>query len=89
MSEMDEDVAYVLRRVLPSDIELLRLIVNNGPVWHGRIKRELGVEEGKNALLRSRVRELVRPIRHSNGYYQYDVTDLGVRVLNAVEEGER
>jgi hypothetical protein len=57
-------------------------------VWHGKIKRLFGKENGKLVLLRLRNRGLVSPIRHSNGYYQYDINKLGIQVLE-YSKGER
>lgn len=82
----ESQVESILKRIKPYDIELLELILANGPVWYGRIKNELGSEKTKEALTRLRARNLVTPIRHETGYYTYDISDLGLEVLNTYNQ---
>lgn len=85
---MTNNIEYILRRIQDSDLKLLQIIVKEGPVWHGKIKRIFGEENGKLILLRLRNRGLVSPIRQPNGYYQYDISKLGLQVLE-YSKGER
>jgi len=83
---ISDQTEYVLKRIQLSDLKLLQLIVDQGPVWHGKIKNIFGKESGKLVLLRLRSRGLVSPIRHPNGYYQYDISKLGLEVLERFKE---
>jgi len=83
---MSSQIECVLKRIKSSDIRLLKIIVDQGPIWHGKIKRIFGKENGKFMLLRLRNRGLVSPIRYPNGYYQYDISELGVEVLEYLKE---
>ena len=83
---MNNKLEYILKRIQDSDLKLLQLIEDQGPVWHGKIKRLFGKENGKLVLLRLRSRGLVSPIRHPNGYYQYDISKLGIAVLEFSKE---
>jgi len=64
---MNNKLEYILKRIKASDLKLLQLIIEQGPVWHGKIKRLFGREEGKFILLGLRSRGLVSPIRTPMG----------------------
>jgi len=83
---MSDKTEYTLKRIQLSDLKLLQIIIDQGPVWHGKIKRLFGEENGKLMLLRLRSRGLVSPIRHPNGYYRYDISKLGIEVLEHFKE---
>ena len=82
---MTEDtVEGTIKRLEPIDSQLLRLIKKNGPINHHRLKDELG-EPGLKAMARCKARGLTVPVRKSEAYYNYDITDFGLEVLKACE----
>jgi chromosome segregation and condensation protein ScpB len=85
---INNKLEYVLKRIQDNDLKLLQIIVDQGPVWHGKIKRLFGEDNAKLMLLRLRGRGLVSPIRHPNGYYRYDISKLGIEVLRYSKEKE-
>lgn len=85
---MVESIGFTLNRLLPLDVKLLYIIEKRGPIFHRKVKEELGEEEGKETLVRCKARNLVVPIRKSGTYYKYDLTDFGREVLRALESKE-
>jgi len=77
------EVETILKRVKPIDMNLLRLIDEKGPTYSKAILEELGAES-REALVRLKARGLIVPRRESAHYYKYDMTDLGVSVLEAL-----
>jgi len=77
------EVETIVKRVKPIDENLLRLIDEKGPTYSKAILEELGAESRK-ALVRLKARGLIVPRRESAHYYKYDMTDLGVSVLEAL-----
>lgn len=83
--QMSEDTMEgLMKRALPPDIELLRLIRNVGPTFHRKITETLG-KEGPLALTRCKARGLVVPQRRKKDWYVYDITDLGLELLEVYE----
>jgi len=85
---INNKLEYILKRIQLSDLKLLQLIIDQGPVWHGKIKKLFGEENGKLMLLRLRARGLVSPIHYPNGYYRYDISKLGIDVLEYSKKRE-
>jgi len=77
------EVETIVKRVKPIDVNLLRLIDEKGPTYSKAILEELGAES-RDALVRLKARGLIVPRRESAHYYKYDMTDLGVSVLEAL-----
>jgi len=71
----------ILKRIQPIDIQLLELIQSRGPTYHEMITKEIG-PDAKTVLVRCKARNLIVPIRQTKqGYYKYDLTDLGHNIL--------
>lgn len=79
------EVDTIVKRIKPTDMNLLRLIDEKGPTYSKAILEELG-SEGKQALVRLKARGLIVPRRESSHYYKYDMTDLGVSVLETLNQ---
>lgn len=75
-SEMDT----ILKRIKPLDVNLLQLIDRKGPTYSRSILEQLG-PEAKDSLTRLKAHGLIVPQRESANYYRYDMTDLGLSVL--------
>lgn len=73
-------VGWVLKLSKPSDFRLLQLIVDRGPILYRHIS-DIG-KEWRKTLIRCKARKLIVPVAQSKGYYRYDITPLGVDVLN-------
>lgn len=80
-SMAEDNVEYALKRMGSFDYQLLNLIRRFGPINYHKIKAELG-GKGKECLARCKGRGLIVPVRKSKDYYTYDITDLGLDVLN-------
>ncbi len=85
---VDTHLASLMRKVNPLDVQLLRLIELKGPVYKQQIVEELGEEQARNVIIRTKARQLINPIRVGVNYYRYDYTDLGVQLLRAIEQKE-
>jgi len=83
----ESTVSFTVNRLKPVDRQLLRLIQRRGPVTYHKLKAELGDRAG-DALACCRSRELVMPVRKSEHYYMYDLTDLGLAVLRSLRACE-
>lgn len=79
------EVSTIVKRIKPMDMNLLRMIDQKGPTYNKAIIAELG-PEGKQALVRLKARGLIVPRRESEHYYKYDMTDLGVSVLEVLNK---
>ena len=80
-----DTVDQMLKILKPSDISLLRLIENQGPVKYDTAKDELG-EEYKNTLTRCKARSLVIPTHLGNNNYKLDLSSIGFDVLTALDK---
>jgi len=79
---------YILKRIEPIDIKLLELIQASGPVYMKKIEHDVG-PDARQILTRCKARNLVVPIRvHEDSlhYYKYDLTDLGIQILSAINK---
>lgn len=85
---VEDSLSQILKRIEPIDIDLLNLIKQLGPVYDRKIKEQLG-SRYRQAMIRCKNRSLVTPIRRKGHYYHYDITDLGLEVLKAVNESEK
>jgi len=74
----------LVKRVQPIDLDLLRLIKERG-IIHGKV---IDTPEMKQALIRSKARGLISPVRVKGQYYKYDITDLGLELLARKEQLE-
>ena len=79
------EVETIMKRIKPTDMNLLRLIDEKGPTYSKAILEELG-REGKDAIIRLKARGLIVPRRESAHYYKYDMTDLGLTVLEHLNQ---
>ena len=79
------EVEYILKRMHPFDVQIMDLIQTRGPSYKYKIKEELGDDVHK-ALIRLKARNLVIPLKKSEGHYAYDLTDLGLEVRKAFRE---
>jgi len=80
----DDSLERNMKRIEPIDYQLLRLIKQLGPIHHHKLTTEFGVE-GRQAMTRCKSRGLVTPVRVSEGYYKYDLTNLGLELVKACE----
>lgn len=76
-SLVDTHMDTLVKRVKPVDLDLLRLIQQRGLI-HGKT---IATPEMKEALIRCKARGLVSPVRIKGQYYKYDITDLGLTLL--------
>ncbi len=74
------EMETILKRMKPTDVNLLRLIDRKGPTYSKAILEELG-EEGKDTITRLKSKGIIVARRESAHYYRYDMTDLGSDVL--------
>lgn len=79
------EVETIVKRIKPTDMNLLNLLDQKGPTYSKAVLEELG-EEGRDAIIRLKARGLIVPRRESAHYYRYDLTDLGVSVLEVLNE---
>lgn len=79
-------IPYILKRIQPSDINLLETIQQKGMIQRKSLERWLG-EQGKEALVRCKARNLVVPVRKKTTYW-YDITNLGLDVLETLKNPE-
>lgn len=79
------EVETIMKRIKPIDVNVLRLIDEKGPTYSKAVLSELG-EEGRQAIVRLKARGLIVPRRESLHYYKYDMTDLGLSVLEALNQ---
>lgn len=79
------NVEIALKLIRPCDIELLRLIENKGPIYSTYNAAELGINI-KDAINKCKGRSLIVPLRKSSGYYKYDLTNIGLEVLAALNK---
>ena len=76
-SLVDTHLDTLMKRGQPVDLDLLKLIQERGLI-HGKT---LTTPEMKSALIRCKARGLVSPVRVKGQYYKYDITDLGLTLL--------
>jgi len=82
---VEDSLSQILRRIEETDINILNFIKQNGPSYDKKLKEEFG-KKYRQAMIRCKNRSLITPIRKSQWYYHYDITDLGLEVLKAIEE---
>lgn len=88
VDSMAEDTAeYAVKRMKPEDFQLLDLIHTLGPINWMKVKRTFG-DNGKEYLSRCKARGLIVPVRQREGYYTYDITDLGLDVAETYEKNK-
>ena len=80
-----DTVDQMLKILKPTDISLLRLIENKGPIKYDTAKDELG-QEYKNTLVRCKARSLVIPTNLGNNNYKIDLSSIGFSVLAALDK---
>ena len=81
---VDDSLPRILARIDAVDIHLLSFILQVGPVYDIKLEKELG-KKYRRAMTRCKARSLITPIRKSDNYYHYDITDLGLEVLKALD----
>lgn len=84
----EENQGYILKRIQPIDINLLYLLKRRGTADQKFLIGKEGPEV-KDAIVRMKSRGLVVPIRGKSKYYRYDLTDLGLQIVDALEEEGR
>ena len=81
-------VGWILKLIKERDIDLLKLILERGPVKYRRLVKDELDDEGKLALVRCKARSLIVATHMGSGYYKYDLTPLGHSVLEALQKNE-
>lgn len=81
------EVETLIKRIQPTDSNLLKLIEERGPIYTEAALKELG-SEGKDSIVRLKARGLIVPRQAGFKYYKYDVTDLGLSVLKEIKRLE-
>lgn len=82
----ESQLEVLLKRLQPSDIQLMEMLQTWGPSHYDKIMNELGVD-GKDVLVRCKARNLVIPIKITeSGYYKYDLTDFALVTLEAIRK---
>jgi len=80
------EIESLLKRIKPMDVKVLRLIDQKGPARGDALAlRKLG-NEGSQAVVRLKARGLIVPRRETPHHYKYDITDLGLSVLEQLEK---
>ena len=84
----DSLIEGILKRITPEDIGLLKILKEKGSVTREHLRDHLFEDADhkyKESLIRCKARSLALPIRHEGvTTYRYDITDLGLQVLDAV-----
>lgn len=75
-SLVDTHMDGLMKRVKPVDLDLLNLIKEKGPVRGSYVTEDL-----KESVIRCKARGLITPQRRGDHYYKYDITDLGLSLL--------
>ena len=84
----ETQIEHILNRISPIDIKLLELIQAKGLVYMELIKNDIG-PDAKEVVTRCKARNLVVSVRvreDKTKYYKYDLTDLGIQVLDAINK---
>jgi hypothetical protein len=81
-SLVDTHMDTLVKRVQPVDLDLLRFIQRRGLI-HGKA---ITTPKMKEALIRCKARGLVSPVRVKGQYYKYDITPLGLTLLEEKEK---
>lgn len=82
-----DTVDQLLKIIKPSDIQLLRLIDNLGPIKYDTAKDKLG-EDYKNTLIRCKARNLIIPMNMGANNYKIELSSIGRDVLAAHDKGK-
>ncbi len=82
---VESHLEYLMRRLEPIDIQLMRIIKELGPVYHDKVYAEFGKETGKKILTRLKSRAVINPVREASGYSKYDMNEIGFEVLKALD----
>jgi len=83
-----EQVETIMKRMDKTDINLLKILLERGPSKFTVLKEEMG-EEYRIAVIRMKARGLIVPKRVGKNYYKYDITDLGMSIVDALREDNR
>lgn len=82
---VDSQLESTLKRLQSDDVELIKLLRERGPLSYDFL-RETCREKYNNAVVRCKARSLVIAKREVGHHYTYDLTDLGLEVLKALEK---
>jgi hypothetical protein len=83
-----EQVEQIIKRIQSIDINLLKVLLERGPSSYEVLQKEMG-QDYRNAVMRMKARGIIIPKRIDNHYYKYDITDLGLDVVKALQEENR
>jgi len=83
-----EQVEQILKRIQPLDINLLNILLQKGPSTFEVLKDEMGPEY-RNTVVRMKARGIIVPQKVGNNYYKYDITELGMSIVKALQEENR
>lgn len=83
-----EQVENIMRRIQKTDINLLSILLKKGPSNYDVLRDDLG-QDYKDAIVRLKARGLIVPKRIKSHHYKYDITDLGLSVVQALQEDNR
>lgn len=78
-------VEHILKRAKPMDFQVLQLIVDRGVL---RKDNEAYNKIEKDTIIRLKSRNLITPIKVTASRYGYDITNLGIEVLDAKKNAE-
>jgi hypothetical protein len=76
----------VLKLCKPLDWQIMQTIVDKGPIYYKELT-DLGAST-REAIVRLKARQLIVPVQQSKNYYKYDLTRLGIDVLDAHKKAE-
>jgi len=76
----------ILKRLQPSDVELMQIVSKRGQISWKYLHDSLP-DKYKEALIRCKARNLMIPIRKGTVYW-YDLTDLGIEILKRSQKIE-
>ena len=82
---VESHLGYLMKRLEPLDIQLMRKIRDYGPIYHKKVYEEFGQDLGKKVLTRLKSRGVISPVRDlQTGYSKYDMNEIGFEILKTL-----
>lgn len=82
---IDSHIDNVTRKLATSDLQLMQLIQDTGPVCYKKVYDDFGKPLGKKILTRLKSRGIISPLRDRSGYTRYDVNEIGFEIIRKQE----
>ena len=82
---VESHLGYLMKRLEPLDIQLMKKIRDYGPIYHKKVYEEFGQDLGKKVLTRLKSRGVISPVRDlQTGYSKYDMNEIGFEILKTL-----